>query len=138
MSVGASPTTYTNHRVPLLVLGLVTLVSFLILLFAPNGTQARTHKASHNISSRAALSGIQRATNPLTTTSSALQAASIEKGSIDNDTDDDGTDDGVADALVGFGVVLLSIPLVGGGLLLALCEPAKLFSVWCQVLERPG
>ena len=138
LSVGASPTTYNSHRVLLLGLVLVTLLSFLILLCAPNGNQAHRHKASHNVSSRAAHNGTQRATNSLTTNSSALQAASIEKGSIDNDADNDGTDDGIADPLTGLEVVLLSVPLVGGGLLLALCEPLRLSPVWALILERPG
>ena len=137
LSVGASPSTHNNYRVPLLVLVLVTLASFL-LLCAPNGNQARTHKASHNISSRAAHNGTQRGTNHFTTSSSALQAASTEKASLDNAADNDGTDDGIVDTLVGLGIVLLSVPLVGGGLLLGLSEPVKLFSVWCVVLERPG
>jgi hypothetical protein len=64
---------------------------------------------------------------------------------LDNDIDHDGNYDGITDPLAVLGLILgmLSIvfvlrPLIGGRLLLILCDPPKLSSIWPLVLERPG
>ena len=64
---------------------------------------------------------------------------------LGNDQDHDGNYDSIADPLTALGLILaissigfLLRPLGDDRLLLALCEPPKLSSVWLPVLERPG
>ena len=113
----------TNHYGALLSVVVLVVVAGTLLLFAA-GRQPATQSPQ----------------------SGADDFRSSEISVLDNDMDNDGHPDGTADPLAMLspdlvavvGVVLLLGPLVGGRLLLVLCEPSRLFSVWGLVLERPG
>jgi hypothetical protein len=134
--VKATPSTSNNYQILFLVLMLVTLVTFL-LLGAPNVYKAQLQRASHIIPSKTAHNGTHKR-QTYSTPTSALQTAPIQRSSLDNDADNDGDNDGLVDPIISLVLASLWVPLVESRLLIILCEPAKLSSVWCPVLERPG
>ena len=67
-----------------------------------------------------------------------VTSARPTRGAVDKDLDNDGTPDGVANPLVGLASGLLCLPLLGGCLLLCLCELLKRGLEHYTALERPG
>ncbi len=134
--VKATPSTSNNYLIVLLVLMVATLVIFL-LLGAPNMNKEQPQRASHIIPSRTAHNGTHERPTYSTPTS-ALQTAPIQRSSLDNDADKDGDKDGLVNPIISLVLASLWVPLVESRLLIILCKPAKLSSVWCPALERPG
>jgi hypothetical protein len=130
--VKATPSISNNYQILFLVLMLVTLVTFL-LLGAPNVYKAQLQRASHIIPSKTA-HNVTHERQTYSTPTSALQTAPIQRSSLDDDADHDG----LVAPLISLVLAFLWVPLVDSRLLIFLCKPAKLSSVWCPGLERPG
>lgn len=117
------------------------------LLFAAEQAHTQPLQSSYNAAVLAIFergeSGLPGLTSPLASAGDFHSDMSV----LDNDMDNDGHDDRAPDSLAAvlilvltavLSVVLLLMPLVGGRLPLALCEPSKLSSVGVLVIERPG
>lgn len=119
-----------------------------VLLFAVNDGGWEQPQQTSLYQGAEAPSFYNTSESALTSFLASLAVENNSRSDIDlanNDQDHDGNYDGIADPLAGLAIgsavlviVLGLVALVGVKLLLNLCEPPTLSSIWPQILERPG